>query len=48
MNIVFIILTLAGAGCLAWGIVAPNSQFAVAGVVLLAVAILLARFFRSD
>jgi hypothetical protein len=39
------ILVVSGAGLLAWGIAAPVSPLAVAGVILLAVAILAVKVF---
>jgi Flp pilus assembly protein TadB len=40
------LLVLTGAGFLAWGVAAPISSLAVAGVILLAVGILLMRYAR--
>lgn len=44
MSIAVPLLVVSGAGLLAWGIAAPISSLAVAGVILLAIGILLLKF----
>lgn len=44
MNIAIPVLVVSGAGLLAWGVAAPISSLAVAGVILLAVGILFLKY----